>query len=71
MPVKLPASFEMSQHFCLDGDLPTGSALALDFEISVSPVDVVNRKVGCLGITKTAGIQQLRQNSENRVFYQE
>ena len=70
MPVKLPASFEMSQHFCLDGDLPTGSALALDFEISVSPVDVVNRKMGCLGITKTAGIQQLRQNSENRVFYQ-
>lgn len=70
MPVKLPASFEMSQHFCLDGNLPTGSALALVFEISVSPVDVVNRKVGCLGITKTAGIQQLRQNSENRVFYQ-
>lgn len=32
MPVKLPASLEMSQHFCLDGNLPTGSTLALDFE---------------------------------------
>ena len=71
MPVKLPASFEMSQHFCLDGNLPTGSTLALDFEIAVCPINVMNREVGCFGISKPAGIQQLRQNSENRIVYQE
>ena len=71
MPVKLPASFEMSQHFCLNGNLPTGSTLALDFEIAVCPINVMNREVGCFGISKPAGIQQLRQNSENRIVYQE
>ena len=70
MPMNLPASFEVSQHLCLDGDLPTGSTFAFDLEISVSTVDVMCREMGCLGIAETAGIHQLRHCSENRVFNQ-
>ena len=70
MSVNLPASFEMSQHLCLDGNFSTGSAFALDLEITVSPINIMNREMGCLGITETAGIHQLRHCSGNRIFNQ-
>lgn len=70
MPMNLPASFEVSQHFCLDRNFSTGSTFAFDLEVSVSPVNVMHSEVGCLGIAKTAGIHQLSHCSKDRIFNQ-
>ena len=70
MPMNLPASFEVSQHFCLDRNFSTGSTFAFDLEISVSTVEVMYREMGCFGIAETAGIHQLRHCSGNRIFNQ-
>lgn len=67
MSANLPTLFEMSQHFYLDGNLSTDFAFALDFEIAVCSVDVVNREVRRLGITKTAGSHQYGQAPEYRI----
>lgn len=70
MSVKLPASFEMSQHFCLDGNLSDLTAFPFDDQISICSVDVMNREMGCFGITEAAGVHQFGQNSEYQIVDQ-
>ena len=70
MSVKLPTLFEMSQHFSLDRDLPDLTTFSFDDQISVCPVDVMNREMGCFGITETAGVHQFGQNPEYQIVDQ-
>ena len=70
MSVKLPTLFEMGQQFCLDRNLPDLTTFSFDDQISVCPVDVMNREMGCFGITETAGVHQFGQNPEYQIVNQ-
>ena len=67
MSVNLPALFEMGQHFSLDGNLSDLTAFPFDDQISICSVDVMNREMGCFGITEAAGVHQFGQDSEYQI----
>ena len=70
MSVNLPALFEMGQHFSLDGNLSDLIAFPFDDQISICSVDVMNREMGCFGITEAAGVHQFGQDSEYQIVDQ-
>lgn len=61
--MNLPAAFEMSQQFSLDGNLPDLTTFFFGDQISLYPVDAIKSEMGCFGVTEAPGAHQFGQDS--------
>ena len=70
MPMNSPAFSEVLQLFVRKGNLADLTAFPSDDQISICPVDVMNREVGYLKVSETADAHEFGHNPKNRVSNQ-